>query len=133
MPEENKKALCKYRIERAYECLKSAEFLIIAEDYSAAANRAYYSMFHAMRAIMALDGEDRKKHSGVVAYFRENYIKKGVFDKQHSYAIKNAFLVRQESDYEDFYIVSKKDAAEQTENARKFVETVDVYIKRIIG
>jgi len=69
MPEENKKALCKYRIERAYECLKSAEFLIIAEDYSAAANRAYYSMFHAMRAIMALDGEDRKKHSGVVAYF----------------------------------------------------------------
>lgn len=132
MPEENKKALCKYRIERAYECLKSAEFLIIAEDYSAAANRAYYSMFHAMRAIMALDGEDRKKHSGVVAYFQENYIKKGVFDKQHSYAIKNAFLVRQESDYEDFYIVSKKDAAEQTENARKFVETVDVYIKRII-
>lgn len=133
MPEENKKALCKYRIERAYECLKSAEVLILAEDYSAAANRAYYSMFHAMRAIMALDGEDRKKHSGVVAYFQENYIKKGVFDKQHSYAIKNAFLVRQESDYEDFYIVSRKDAAEQIENARKFVETVDVYIKRIIG
>lgn len=133
MLEDAKKDLCLFRIDKAHKCLKSAEILYTSEDYSAAANRAYYSMFHAIRAIMALDGEDRKKHSGVVAYFQENYIKAGVFDKQHSYALKNAFLIRQESDYEDFYIVTKADADEQIENAKCFLEAVYAYIRLIIG
>ena len=128
MPEDNRKALSKYRLERAYECIKSAEALETIEDYSTVANRAYYAMFHAMRAVMALDGEDRKKHSGVVAYFQEHYIKSEIFDKDFSYAIKNAFLVRQESDYEDFYVVSKSEAIEQLENAKKFIAAVDKHI-----
>ncbi len=132
MLEENRKDLCRYRIEKAYECLKSADALSNIEDFATAANRAYYAMFHAMRAVMALDGEDRKKHSGVVSYFQEKYIKSGVFDKQFSYAIKNAFLVRQESDYEDFYIVSKADAIEQIENAKQFVAAVDEYIDSLM-
>ncbi len=131
MLEENRKALSEYRLERAEECLKSAEALKSIEDYTTVANRAYYAMFHAMRAIMALDGEDRKKHSGVVAYFQENYIKSGIFDKEFSYAIKNAFTVRQESDYEDFYVVSKSDAVEQLDNAIKFVAAVDKYISSL--
>lgn len=131
MLEENRKALSEYRLERAEECLKSAEALKSIEDYTTVANRAYYAMFHAMRAVMALDGEDRKKHSGVVAYFQENYIKSGIFDKEFSYAIKNAFTVRQESDYEDFYVVSKSDAVEQLDNAIKFVAAVDKYISSL--
>ena len=131
MLEESRKALSEYRLERAEECLKSAEELKSIEDYTTVANRAYYAMFHAMRAVMALDGEDRKKHSGVVAYFQENYIKSGIFDKEFSYAIKNAFTVRQESDYEDFYVVSKSDAVEQLDNAIKFVAAVDKYISSL--
>lgn len=131
MYDESKMALCKYRIEKAYECLKSAEVLNGIEDYTTVANRSYYAMFHAMRAVMALDGEDRKKHSGVVAYFQEHYVKKGVFDKEFSYAIKSAFLVRQDSDYEDFYVVSKAEAIEQLENAKKFVTAVDEYVSSI--
>ena len=80
---------------------------------------------------MALDGEDRKKHSGVVAYFQEHYIKMGTFDKEFSYAIKNAFLVRQESDYEDFYVVSKSEAMEQLDNAKQFIAAVDKHISLI--
>ena len=128
MHEGNRKDLCKYRIEKAHECLKSAETLSEIDDYSSAANRAYYAMFHAMRAIMALDGEDRKKHSGVVSYFQEHYIKSGIFDKEYSYAVKDAFLVRQESDYEDFYIVSKSDALEQIENAKKLLTEIEKYL-----
>lgn len=109
MLDESRVDLCKYRLEKAYGCLGSAEILKNAEDYTSAVNRSYYAIFHAMRAVMALDGEDRKKHSGVVAYFQEHYIKTNVFEKEYSYIIKNAFLVRQESDYEDFYIISKEE------------------------
>lgn len=128
MLDESRVDLCKYRLEKAYECLKSAKLLQEAEDYTSAANRSYYAIFHAMRSVMALDGEDRKKHSGVVAYFQEHYIKTNIFEKEYSYIIKNAFLVRQESDYEDFCIISKSEAVEQIENAQKFVEAVNKYI-----
>ena len=108
MPDIERKSLAKYRMERARECLKSADNLLTMGDYLAVLNRSYYAIFHAVRAVMALDGEDRKKHSGVIAYFLENYIKNGLFDKEYSYIIKNAFQVRQESDYDDFASYQKK-------------------------
>jgi len=132
MLDGNKKDLCKYRIEKAHECLKSAKLLKDSGDYTSAANRSYYSIFHAVRAVMALDGEDRKKHSGVVAYFLENYIKTGVFSKEYSYIIKNAFQVRQESDYEDFCIISKEEVVEQIENAKQLIEVIEEYVNRRI-
>ena len=131
MTEASRKDLCLYRLDRANECIVSAERMSEIDDYMTVANRSYYAMFHAVRAVMALDGEDRKKHSGVVAYFQEHYVKSGVFDKEFSYAIKNAFLVRQESDYEDFYVVSKAEALEQLENAKKFVAAVEKYISSL--
>ena len=131
MLNEERISLCNYRIEKAESCLKSAKLLKDSGDYTSAANRSYYSIFHAIRAVMALDGEDRKKHSGVIAYFLENYIKNGLFDKEYSYIIKNAFQVRQESDYEDFCIISKEDVDEQIENARKLLDAVKSYVCKI--
>ncbi len=131
MLNEDRISLCNYRIEKAESCLKSAELLKDSTDYTSAANRSYYSIFHAIRAVMALDGEDRKKHSGVIAYFLENYIKNCLFDKEYSYIIKNAFQVRQESDYDDFCIISKEDVDEQIENSRKLIDAVKSYVSKI--
>ena len=70
-------------------------------------NRAYYSVFHSMRAVLALDEVDFKKHSGVIAYFRENYIKTKIFDRSCSDIISSTCLIRNKSDYYDFYIAEK--------------------------
>lgn len=131
MLNEERVSLCNYRIEKAESCLKSAMLLKDSGDYTSVANRSYYSIFHAIRAVMALDGEDRKKHSGVIAYFLENYIKNGLFDKEYSYIIKNAFQVRQESDYDDFCIISKEDVDEQIENAHKLIDAIKSYVSEI--
>lgn len=96
--------LALYRLEKARLCLRDAELLLENESCLSAANRAYYAIFHSARALLALDGEDRKHHSGVIAYFQEHYIKNGIFDKEYSHIIHNAFEIRQETDYEDFYI-----------------------------
>ena len=124
--------LCKYRFEKAHECIKSAKLLNESKDYLSSVNRSYYAMFHAIRAIMALDGVDRKKHSGVVAYFQENYVRKEIFSKEYSYYLKSAFSIRQESDYEDFCIISKKEVTEQIENAEKLVSAIENYINNKI-
>ena len=50
--------LMKYRLEQAKECLESAEREAFFGSLKTAANRSYYSIFHAMRAIQALEKFD---------------------------------------------------------------------------
>ena len=49
--------------------------------FKGASNRAYYSIFHAIKAILALEQTDFKKHSSVIAYFNKEYISKENFLK----------------------------------------------------
>ena len=71
--------ISKVRFDHAKECLRDAKLLLAGESYRSAANRAYYAIFHAMRAVLALDGVDMKHHSGIISEFRKRYIKTGVF------------------------------------------------------
>ena len=125
---EELKALSKYRYEQALECLRSAQLLADNGDYRGSANRSYYAFFHAMRSVFALENKDFAKHSGVSANFRKDYIKTGIFDVAYSDMIKSAFYVRNNSDYDDFYVVSKQDVEEQLQNAKKFCNAVNEYL-----
>ena len=120
--------LSKHRIEVAKERLKSAKFLIDVGDYKAAANRSYYAAFSAMRAVLALDGLDFKRHSGVIAEFRKSYIKNGVFDAELSHIIDSLKDARQSSDYEDFYLISKEKVSQQVDNAERFIMEIENYL-----
>ena len=99
------------------------------DDYKGAANRSYYAIFHAMRSVLALEKKDFSKHSGVSAYFRKEYIKTGIFDVELSDIITEAFVVRSDSDYDDYYQISKADVLEQINNAEKFSNIIEQYLE----
>ena len=101
-----------------------------AKDYASANNRAYYAIFHAMRAVLALDGEDFKKHSAVIARFTLNYLKPEILPRAYSKLISNASLIRNRSDYEDFYICSVADTNALFSGAEAFCADVGVYLKK---
>lgn len=122
------KDLSEYRLEQAERCIKSAKILAADEDYKGAANRSYYAIFHCMRSVLVLDGMDFSKHSGVLAYFRKQYIKTGIFEAELSDIIGEAFDIRNDSDYDDYYIISKRDVDEQIENAEKFYYAIKSYL-----
>lgn len=103
--DERRKDLCSYRLEKAGKCLESAKLLVQSGDYCSAANRSYYSIFHCIRSLLALEGIDFSKHSGVMAYFQKNYVKTGLFGKEYSQILTEAFEVRSESDYDDYYMM----------------------------
>ena len=123
--------LAQFRLEQARECLQSSQVLLNAEHFKDSANRSYYCIFHSMRAVLALDGYDSPKHSGIISEFRKRYIKTGKFDVVYSNMIKDAFDIRTDSDYQDFYTVSKTDVLQQFENATEFLEAVQKYIGSI--
>lgn len=67
MHENEKKALSNARFEHANECLTAAQSLLDSSNYKSVANRSYYAIFHAMRAVLAFDGIDMKHHSGIIS------------------------------------------------------------------
>ena len=118
----------RYRLEQAQKCLDVASLLVYAESYKDAANRSYFCIFHAMRALLALDSIDAKKHSGIISFFRQKYIKTGIFSVEFSDIINGAFEARGNSDYQDFFVISKADVVTQIENAKTFLAAVEAYI-----
>ena len=129
--DSDKTALSKLRLENAKERLSFIPGILELGDYKTAANRSYYAVFFAMRAVLALDGFDSKKHSGIIAEFRRKYIKTGVFDDDMSDIISKLFNVRTSSDYDDFYIISKEKVTEQYNLAVRFVDTVVEYLNTV--
>lgn len=129
MQYDEKKALSAVRLGHAKECLGAAKSLQKSENYKSAANRSYYAIFHSMRAVLAFDGIDMKHHSGIISEFRRLYIKSGIFKSELSEIISVLFDIRTESDYDDFFVISKQEVVKQIENAEYFVSAVEEYLK----
>ena len=120
--------LSKYRLDRAQEDLETAADNLANGKYRASVNRSYYAVFHSLRAVTALDGFDSGKHSGIIAFFNQHYVKTGVFDKALSKMIDSSYRLREKADYDDFFLVAKDDEEQQLEKASHIVQTVKQYI-----
>ena len=123
--------LSKYRLERAEEMLKTAKRDLMAGDYASANNRAYYCIFHAMRATLALTGEDYKKHSGVISRFSEQYLKTKLLPVELSKVISTASIIRNRSDYEDFYVCCSEDTNKLVADAQMMLKVISDYLNSI--
>ncbi len=130
MPDSDRISLSKARLGNAEERILFAGKIFEIGDYKTVANRSYYAVFAAMRAVLALDGFDSKKHSGIIAEFRKNYLKTGVLPKELSFIIDSLVEIRQGSDYDDFYVISKEETEMQLKNAAVFVSTVKNYLAK---
>ena len=120
--------LSKYRYERSLEELENAKALFKDKKYKLTLNRSYYSIFHGMRAVNVLDEFDSSKHSGVIAYFNRFHVKNGDFPREASKIIKTASEMREHADYEDFFVASRQDAADQLEKADIFFHLIEQYL-----
>ena len=125
-------ALAIYRMERAKELIDDAKQLYKSGSYKSSNNRAYYAIFHAMRAVLALEEVDFKKHSGVIQYFQREYIKTGIFEKAYSDIIISASEIRNASDYDDFFLASKEETKEQIYNAELFCKALEEYLNSTV-
>jgi len=124
--------LCRYRLDKAKDDFGVAKSNLENKNFSQSINRSYYSMFHAVRALLALEKYDSRKHSGIISYFAHNFIKTGIIEPEYSKMLTNAFKIRNECDYDDFYIAAYQDAKMQFENAGKFIARIEKYIEEYL-
>lgn len=81
-----------------------------------------------MRSVLALDGEDFKKHSVVISRFSQRYLKTDIISRQYGSSITSASLICNRSDYEDFYICSIEETKDLLQDAEGFVSEIKKYL-----
>ena len=134
MDKETIEDFSKYRLEKAKETLHTAEYIFKElKDYSGANNRAYYAIFYAIRAVLALDKIDFKRHKDVIAYFNKHYINTEIFPKKIGRKISQAKKVREDSDYDDEYEPSYEKTQAQINTAGELIKLVEEYLEKTIN
>ncbi len=129
MDNETIESFAKYRLNKAKETLKTAKMIFKdSKDYASANNRAYYAIFYAIRAVLAIEEIDFKRHKDVLAYFNKEYINKGIFPKMIGRKISQAQKIREDSDYDDEYDPSLEKTEQQIKTAEELVVLVEEYI-----
>ena len=122
------KELVKHRLEQAKEDLIASKALYDLKLYKSSNNRAYYSIFHSIKAIFALEPIDFKRHKDVIGYFNKNYVHTEIFPKSIGRKIMKASKIREDSDYDDEFIVKSEDTLEQIQTAEEMIKLVEEYI-----
>ena len=120
--------LLRYRLKRAEETLCVAKTLLDVGAYKDSNNRSYYAAFYAMKAVYAVKGEDYKKHKTLLANFNKEYVATEIFPRQLGRKISTLAIIREQSDYNDFYVASKQESLQQYEIAKELIEEVTKYL-----
>jgi uncharacterized protein (UPF0332 family) len=117
-------------MEHAREMLEVAAHNIADGFWGSAINRAYYAIFYAANALLATRGLARSKHSGVIAAFRERFVKSGLIEVEYSDIYGRVMDNRRVSDYEIEIPVDAEAAEKDLSDAQRFVERVEQLLQQ---
>jgi uncharacterized protein (UPF0332 family) len=125
-----KNELSIYRLENAKEKLVSAKLLHENNQYKDSISRSYYAMFSAARALLATKRADSSKHSGILSLFNQLFVKTGIVNRRMGRILAEAKEMREDSDYEDFVIVSNEEVEKQIKDAEVFIKEIEEVLKK---
>jgi uncharacterized protein (UPF0332 family) len=115
---KEQKALALHRFQRAEEALGEAQEELSRKNLRLTVNRAYYAIFYAMRALLALVAKDSSKHSGVISLFNQDFIKTGIISEVSFKSIQLLMYLRHEADYQDFSEINEDEAQEAVRSSK---------------
>ena len=128
MNDEERLTMVKLELAKAHETFEEIEILRNAGKWNGAANRVYYSVFHAVNALFINDGIQSARHKASHALFSLHYIKTGKLLVDYGRLYNNLQTLREKSDYNCFYQVTEQDIADSVEQVRQFIDAIEKLI-----
>ena len=77
-----------------------------------------------------MEGRDFKKHKTLLASFNKEYVSTQIFPREFGKRISALALIREQSDYNDFYIASKQESQQQVDTAEDLLTEIKQYLQR---
>ena len=127
--EEERQIMVNLEYEKAQSFLEQAEKIAAMDLWDVVANRLYYSVFHAVSALLIKDGHKVNTHKGTLVMFGQNYVKTGIFPTDASKLYVKLQMMREESDYNCVYVTTADEMQPLIEPVREFISKVGNMIK----
>ena len=115
-------------LTRSRQMIDTGRLTLEHQDYITTVNRAYYAVFYAANALLATRHMERSKHSGVIAAFREHFVKTGLIEPEYSDWYGETMDTRQRGDYTLELVLDEARARELIEQAERFADRVERYL-----
>lgn len=124
------KTVAKAHLRKARRTLEAAEKLLSNGFYEDSVSRAYYTMYHAAKACLLLEGSSPKTHAGVISEFGKLFILTGKVDAALGMALSAAKEDREDSDYEVYTKIGREEAEKVFKEAQNFLRKAEEIVRR---
>ncbi|MBQ8655480.1 MAG: HEPN domain-containing protein [Prevotella sp.] len=128
LSKEERQIVVNREMEKAQNTFDDMLFCAKEGKWEAAANRLYYSLFHAVSALLINDGHSVKSHRGILALFGEHYIRTGIFSKKDGSLLSDLVIMRDNADYNCFYEASEEKLTPFIEPTQQLIEKIKQFI-----
>lgn len=129
LTKEERDIMKQLHLDKAHACLLDGEQLLKMESVSAAANRFYYAVFHAIHALFVIKGIQSKSHNGTIAQFNQHFVKTGIVDPKFSHFVAVMENMREKADYDVIYDVSREDLEALKPVAYELIQKIEQLLK----
>lgn len=124
LDKEKRDTVVSLEIAKAFTTQEEVDLLVEKGYWNAAANRLYYSVFHAVSALLIHDGIRIKSHKGAGIMLNQHYIQTNKISPELGKLYRRLELMREESDYNCFYNTSPEELKKELEPARELIDTI---------
>lgn len=117
-------------MQRATQSLDAAKDLMKSEYYDFAASRAYYAAFYAASAALLNEGIDLSKHSAVISFVHQKFVKTGRLSKEQGKTLNWLFELRSVGDYGGTAHVAQADVEKAIQAADEFIVAINSLLQK---
>ena len=122
---DEKRAILNYRIQKAEKALVEAKDNSTLGHWNLVANRLYYAVFHMASAMLIDKGFSAKSHNGIFCILGQEFVRKGILDREDAKLASRLQNMRQSGDYDDLYDATEEEILPLIDKTKAFVKAME--------
>lgn len=127
---DQKNIMIELLVEKSERNMEQALANINLGYWDLVANRLYYSVFHAVTALLMADGISTGTHKGTALQFGKNYVVTGQYGRQDGMLYSRLQTMREKADYQNVFKLSDKEGKEIASAARDLQQRICLDVRR---
>ncbi len=129
LSDEERRIIVGLEYEKACKTIDKAIEYQTLGHWDTVANRLYYSLFHAVNALLINDGHSVNTHRGVISVFGNDYIRTGIFPSKAGRLYSDLQTLRNNSDYNCSFDTTEDEIKPLIEPTKQLIEEIGKYLQ----
>src|SRR3972149_1338446 len=129
MTVEERRQSIQLEMEAGHEAVDAAKSLVEKDLYRSAMSRAYYGLFHYIKALLYTQGLEPKSDEELEHLFGFHFVKAGKVDIKSAKLLARLQKYCERSDYGLVSVFSTEDVEEELTEVEHFINSIQGYLK----